>query len=100
MRGQEGQTPNECLKRERREEARIARCPTTISILEVPTQCHRLGKGSSVAKWEGWGQRGWCCSHDAEGRTQASQSQTRGKVGGGFPAAPHRSLDQQGGKRP
>lgn len=45
------------MPQERREEARIARCPTTISILEVPTQCHRLGKGSSVAKWEGWGQR-------------------------------------------
>ena len=72
MRGQDGQTPNECLTRG--EEARIARCPTMISILEAPTQCHRLGKGSPVAKWEGWGRKGWCCSHNAEGRTQASQS--------------------------
>lgn len=98
MRGQEGQTPNECLRREGRKQGLLG--VLAISILDVPTQCHRLGKGSPVAKWEGWGQKGWCCSHSAEGRTQASQSQTRGKVGAGFLAAPHRSLDQQGGKKP
>lgn len=68
MRGQEGQTPNECLRREGRKQGLLG--VLAISILDVPTQCHRLGKGSPVAKWEGWGQKGWCCSHSAEGRTQ------------------------------